>query len=200
MSVIGGGCVDGIAQLQPVNDGCGAQIQIVFDPFLQKFVRDAAGSKGIYIDRKGPGYADGIAELNLALSGSFGSHNMFGNITRHVRGASIHLGGIFSGESAAAVLSITAIGVCNDLSSGQTGIGCRTAQNETTGGIDIDFCVGIHQVGRNHRLDQVLHNILTELFNLHVRIMLGRNDHSFHAARFPFLYSIVTWDFPSGRR
>lgn len=90
MSVIGGGCINGIAQLQPIDDSCGAQIQIIFNPFFKNFVRNTACSKGVYIDRKRPGDADGIAELNFTLSGSFGSDNMLGDITRHVRCASIY--------------------------------------------------------------------------------------------------------------
>lgn len=60
-AVIGGGCINGIAQLQPIDDSCGAQIQIIFNPFFKNFVRNTACSKGVYIDRKRPGDADGIS-------------------------------------------------------------------------------------------------------------------------------------------
>ena len=61
MSVIGGGCINGIAQLQPAYNSAGTQIQMIFNPFFVYFVRNTAGSKGVYIDRKRPGDADGIS-------------------------------------------------------------------------------------------------------------------------------------------
>ncbi len=61
MSVIGGGCINGIAQLQPAYNSAGTQIQMIFNPFFENFVRNTAGSKGVYIDRKRPGDADGIS-------------------------------------------------------------------------------------------------------------------------------------------
>ena len=61
MSVIGGGCINGIAQLQPAYNSAGTQIQIIFNPFFKNFVRNTACSKGVYIDRKRPGDADGIS-------------------------------------------------------------------------------------------------------------------------------------------
>ena len=60
MSVIGGGCINGIAQLQP-DDSCGAQIQMIFNPFFKNFVRNTAGSKGVYMNGERPGDADGIS-------------------------------------------------------------------------------------------------------------------------------------------
>ena len=61
MSVIGGGCINGIAQLQSAYDGAGAQIQIIFNTFFKNFVRNTACSKGVYSDRKRTGDADGIS-------------------------------------------------------------------------------------------------------------------------------------------
>lgn len=61
MSVIGGGCINGIAQLQPIDDSCGAQIQMIFNPFFKNFVRNTAGSKGVYMNGERPGDADGIS-------------------------------------------------------------------------------------------------------------------------------------------
>ena len=61
MSVIGGGCINGIAQLQPAYNSAGTQIQMIFNPFFKNFVRNTACSKGVYIDRKRPGDADGIS-------------------------------------------------------------------------------------------------------------------------------------------
>ena len=61
MSVIGGGYINGIAQLQPIDDSCEAQIQIIFNPFFKNFVRNTACSKGVYMNGERPGDADGIS-------------------------------------------------------------------------------------------------------------------------------------------
>ena len=61
MSVIGGGYINGIAQLQPAYNSAGAQIQIIFNPFFKNFVRNTACSKGVYMNGERPGDADGIS-------------------------------------------------------------------------------------------------------------------------------------------
>ncbi len=55
--------------------------------------------------------------------------------------------------------SHAAIGIHDDLASGQAGIAHRTADNKTTGWVDINLGVLIHQFRRNDSLDHVFQNV-----------------------------------------
>lgn len=59
-------------------------------------------------------------------------------------------------------MSITAVGVCDDLSSGKTCICGWNSEDETAGRIDVDLGVGDDQFGRKHRLDQVMTDIVPQ--------------------------------------
>ena len=52
-----------------------------------------------------------------------------------------------------------AVGIDDDLASGQAGIAHRAADNKPAGGIDVVLGVGIQQVGGNDGLNDVLQNV-----------------------------------------
>src|SRR6185369_16491707 len=83
------------------------------------------------------GYADGVRELNFATISQSSGHDVLGNVTRHVGGRAIDFGRIFAAECAAAVTAHTAVGVDNDLASGQAGIPHRSADYESACGINV---------------------------------------------------------------
>ena len=78
---------------------------------------------------------------------------------------------------------ITAVGVGNDLPSGQTGIRRRAAQDESPGGIDVYLGISIPEGIRYRGQDHIVHNFLPKLFDWYIGIMLGGNDHGFDTVR-----------------
>jgi len=72
-------------------------------------------------------------------------HQVLGDISAHVSGAAVNFRGVFTGESAAAVPGNAAVGVHQDLASGETGIGSRAADNKSTGAVDIELCIFVDQ-------------------------------------------------------
>ena len=103
-------------------------------------------------------YANGIAQLHFAAIHISCSHNILGQIPSHISTCAVYLGGVFAGESAAAVPCVAAIGIYNDLPSGKPGVSGGAAYHKTTGRIDIitspiaDHILGQH--GHEHLLIQ----------------------------------------------
>src|SRR5438046_5676626 len=65
-------------------------------------------------------HADRIRQLNLDAVGQPGSHNVLGNVPRHVSRRAVYLGRILAAESAAAVPTHAAVSVHDNLASRQT--------------------------------------------------------------------------------
>ena len=59
-------------------------------------------------------------------------------------------------------------------------IALRPAHNKTARGVDIVFRLFVQQLGGNDRADHMLQNIFAHRLHLHLRSVLGGNDHSVH--------------------
>src|SRR5262245_55720880 len=78
---------------------------------------------------------------------------VLGNVTSHVAGGAVDLRWILAGKSTAAVATVAAVGVNDDLAPCDAGVSHRSADDETASGIDVGLGALIHQVGRNDVLD-----------------------------------------------
>src|SRR4030065_119576 len=90
-------------------------------------------------DGKRVGFADDIGDLDFQSVGKACSDDVLSDITRHVRSRAVDLGGVFAGESAAAVAGTAAVSIHDYLAPGASCIGNRTADDEPSGGINIVF-------------------------------------------------------------
>ena len=75
-----------------------------------------------------------------------------------------HLRRILTAECTAAVTSRAAVGVYDDLPSGQTAVTLRTADNKATGGVDEILGVFVQQFCRNHCRNHIVHHIAANSF------------------------------------
>ena len=105
---------------QVPDDGGGAQVKDLFHRLLQLGVRYRARAKGVHPDRDRPCHPDGVGQLDLAASGQTGSHYILGHPAGGIGRRAVHLGGVLAGKRAAAMGRRPAIGIHNDLPSGQT--------------------------------------------------------------------------------
>ena len=73
---------------------------------------------------------------------------------------------------------------------------------EAAGGVEVEDGVGVEEIGGDHLLDDLGHEILRDLLVGHRLVVLGGDEHGVHAlgrmAPPSFLYSMVTWVLPSG--
>ena len=128
--------VDRAAKVQTVDNGSRAQVKDLLDGCFNLCIRDAAGAKGVNHDRDRVCNADCISQLNLALVGKSGGNNVFRDPACCIGCTAVDLGRVLAGESAAAVTGISAVGVDNDLASGQAGVAGRTADDKSAGRVD----------------------------------------------------------------
>src|SRR5215471_5972489 len=91
----------------------------------------------IDVDRQRLGHADGIGELDGAAIGETGSHDVLGEVARGVGGRAVNFGGILTGKGAPAMRSRSAIGIDDDLATGEPAIPIGSADEELTRGIDV---------------------------------------------------------------
>jgi hypothetical protein len=66
-----------------------------------------------------------------------------------------------------------AVGIDDDLASGQTAVTHRATDDELAGGVDVVLGAGMQQLGRDHVLDDGLHHRLAQVFLGDLRIVLG---------------------------
>ena len=93
---------------------------------------------GVYEDADGLGDAYRVGYLDQHLVGYTGGHQVLGDVAGRVCRRAIHLTGVLAGEGSAAVGSLAAVGVHDDLAAGQAGVAVRTSDDELAGGIDVE--------------------------------------------------------------
>ena len=127
-----------VPEIEGFDDRSWAQIKVLLHQRSESVVRKLTGPKGFHQNGNGFGHTNGVAELHFSAFSQSCRHKAFGDITRCIGCRTVHFGGVFTGESAATVAGITAIGVDDDLAAGETGISLRSAHHK--------FARGIHQI------------------------------------------------------
>ena len=174
--------VDGTAQVQHVNNGLRTQVEDLFHGLCQNFVLHLAGAEGIHIDGYRMSHTNGIGQLDLALVCQAGCHNVLGNIPGCIGSGAVHLGRVLTREGAAAMTTIAAIGVHDDLASGQTAVTMRAAYNKASGGVYKVLGLVIQQFIGNDGLDHIFQNVGTDLLGADIRRVLVGDDDGVDAA------------------
>ena len=95
------------------------------------------------IYKKGNGlcHADCISNFQRAFFCKTCRNHVFADVTCHVRRAAVYLGGVFTGERAAAVGAHAAVGVYDNFSTRKAGIAFRSANFKSARGVDEIFGV-----------------------------------------------------------
>ncbi len=125
-----------MAQVERLDDASRTEFKVLLHQFQQMCIIDLAGAKGIDHNADRTGNADRIAQLHFTLIGQASSHNVFRDITAGIGGTAVYLCGVLTGECTTSMTGITAIGIHNNLTSGQASIPLRTANNEFARGVN----------------------------------------------------------------
>src|SRR5262249_44292612 len=100
-------------------------------------------------------HADRVGELHLGAVAQPRGDQILRHVTRTVTGRAIDLGRILARERAAAVAADAAVGVDDDLATGETSVGHRAALHERAGRVDVIRDPALYVLLRQHRLDDV---------------------------------------------
>ncbi len=147
------------------------------DQLFDLLVGDLAGAEGGDRNRGRLGHADGVGDLHFATVGQAGGHHVLGHVARGIGSRTVDLGRILAGERATTVTRPAAVGVDDDLATGQAAIAHRAADHELAGRVDVELGALVQPLGRQHRLEDFLAHRFDQVLLLHARVVLGRQHH-----------------------
>src|SRR5713226_738438 len=156
VAISGSGLINRTAQVERLDDGFGCHRKKITDEGGDFFFWYRGRAERLRHDGDRLRYTDGISQLDFRLSGQARGHNVLRDVARHVASRTIHLRGIFAGEGAAAVAAVSAVGVDDDLATGQTRVAHGTTDDEAAGRIDVIFRFRVQHRGGNDGLDHML--------------------------------------------
>ena len=78
---------------------------------------------------------------------------------------------------------VAAVGIDDDLAAGQAGITLRAAHNKAAGGVDVVLGVLVQQLGGDDLFDDLVEDVLVQLFLADLGAVLAGDDHSVDAHR-----------------
>lgn len=116
MAVLGRLVVDGVRQVELLDNYTGPQIEVLMDDLHQLVGALGAGAVRLDKDAEWLCNADGIRQLHQAATGEFGEHEGFGDPSCEIGGRTIDLGVVLAREGTPTVSAPTAVGVDNNFS------------------------------------------------------------------------------------
>ena len=107
--------------------------------------------------------------------------DVLGHIPCGIGAGAVNLGRVLSGEAAAAVARVAAVGVDDDLAPGKSGVAHRAADYKAPRGVDEVLGLRREPLRGQDRLDDLLADGLNKIRLLHLGRVLGREDHGVDA-------------------
>ncbi|SAX20329.1 Uncharacterised protein [Klebsiella pneumoniae] len=164
-------------QIQHLNQTVWTQVEELTHQQGQLFRRHFLGAKGFHHDGRRFCNADSVGNLNFATIGQACGNDVLRHIARRVGCGTVNFRWIFTRERAAAVASHAAVGINDDLTTGQTAVAHRAANNETAGRVDEEFGGRVEPFGRQNRLDDLFHHCFLQGFLIDIfRVLSRQND------------------------
>src|SRR5690606_27710115 len=106
---------------------------------------------------------DGVGNLDFTSLGDSCRYDVLCDIPGVVAGRSVHLRGILATERSTTMASHAAVGVYDDLATGETGVAARTANDEPARRVDEIFRVAVQELGGKSLFDDEVHHRFGQL-------------------------------------
>ena len=179
------------AEVKGLDDSSGTKVKYLVNSLAELVIGNLSCAEGI--DHYGNRLcnADSICKLYLALVGKTCGNDVLCNISCSVSGTSVNLCGVLSGESSSAVTCISAVGVNDYLSSCQTAVALRAADNESACGIYEILGVNKQLCGDNG-LDDLFDDIFSYLVKRYLGSVLRGYNNGVNSYGLAVVYSTVT--------
>jgi hypothetical protein len=178
VAVLGRLEVDGVGEVQLLDNDTGTEVEVVEDDLDKLFRGLVRGA--VCLDKEGEGLGDtnGVRQLDERTAGELGVNERLGDPARKVCSGTVDLGVVLAGEGTTTVGSPTTVCVDDDLAASQTGITLGSTDDEETGGLDVVDGLVVEELGGDDLLDDLLLDLLAELLSGDVLAVLGRDDDS----------------------
>src|SRR5215472_9128109 len=171
--------VDRAEQVEAGDDGARPQVEDLRDSVLDPLHRDPLGAEALDEEPHRLSLANRVRDLSLAPVGQPRRHHVLRHPAHRVGAAAVHLRRVLAGERAAAVPRHTAVGVDDDLASGEARVAHRAADLEPAGRVDQQPVSGrVELEPRDHRFDDVVLDVRREQsLEVDIRRVLRGDDH-----------------------
>ena len=179
--------VDGTAQLQGLDYGAGAKIEVLVYQLQYDFLIHLGRAESLSGNGKRTSYPDGISDLDLQAIGQSRRDDVLGSVAGEIGSGTVYLGGVLAGESAAAVAGNASVGVDQDLAAGKPCVSHGPADDETASCVDVELGLLVHQLGGNDLVDHHLADVAVDYVIAHCLTVLGADDHRFYALGYSVL-------------
>src|SRR5262245_51706571 len=154
--------IDRAREIEHLAQAVRREIEVLAHDLCHALVRQTARAERLDHDRSGLGHADRIRHLHFALLGETRGDDVLRDVARSVRSGAVDLRGILARERAATVTGIAAVGVDDDLASGQAAIAHRPADDEPPRRIDVVLRALVDPLRRQHRLQDLFDHGLAQ--------------------------------------
>ena len=153
----GGLLVDWSLQIELLDDGSWSEAEVVLDDSDEIVIGHTLldGSVRVDVDGEWVSETNGVGDLDEASVGEAVGNDGLGDVSSVVGSRSVDLGLILSGESTSTMWAPSTIGVDNNFSSSETGIGGWTTNVELARWVDDDLGVNEH-LGWDDLLDDFI--------------------------------------------
>lgn len=137
MTVLGGLEVNGLGQVELLNNDTGSQVEVVTDDLDELIRALGRGAVGVDVDGQGLSDTNGVRQLDEGTASEASSDQGLGDPTTDVGSRSVDLGEILSREGATTVSTPATVCVDNDLTTSQASVTLRATNNEEAGGLNL---------------------------------------------------------------
>ena len=147
-------------------------------------VADATSTKSVNRDRCRLGNPNGIGHLDLTAFCQPCSDNVLGDIATRIGGRAVYFGRIFAREGPTTVARHAAVGINNDLATGQSGVAHWPTDDELACWVDVIQRVFVKPCSGKHGLNNQFHDRFSDSGLTDTRVMLCRQHHRVDGAGF----------------
>jgi hypothetical protein len=141
VTVLGRLEVDGVDEVELLDDDTGAEVEVVPDNLNELARGPVRGAVCLDEEGEGLGDTDGVRQLHECAASQPGRNQRLGDPAPKVGGGTVDLGVVLSRESTTSVGTPATVGVDDDLTSGKTGVTLGTTDDEETRGLDLGLSV-----------------------------------------------------------
>src|SRR5215472_7605588 len=152
----GGGLVDRPQQVHVGDDRGGPEVEVPPDQVEDLLLRLGGGAEGLDGDRSRVRAPDRVRHLDLTPLREPGRNEVLGHVPRRVSGRPVDLARVLAAERPAAVPGDAAVGVDDDLASGEACVRGGSAEDERAARVDEDLGVRVDDLAFEHRIDDQL--------------------------------------------